>query len=108
VTGKRWIESCQFFLQPHPELHPAGEKVYVPKDKLTIRLWFEGGLQVAGDTSNLELNFNSDEYLVLAVRTDSRSRIFRVPWERLVSLELELDAGDNPNGYRSFFFNGRA
>jgi hypothetical protein len=68
MTGKRWIAACGYFLQPHPELFPAGEKVYIPNNGLTVTLWFDGGLRVSGDAHTLQLNFNTDEYLVLALR----------------------------------------
>jgi hypothetical protein len=108
MTGKRWIAISQFFLQPHFELFPAGEKVYVPKDDLEVRLWFEGGLQVFGDAHTLELNFNSDEYLVVALREGSKDRIFRVPWDRLVSFEITRDRQGDGAAHREIFLNGQA
>ncbi|MGL4421878.1 MAG: hypothetical protein ACRCZF_14515 [Gemmataceae bacterium] len=106
MTAKRWIAACQYFLQPHPELFPAGEKVYCPKDDLTITLWFDGGLQVSGGARSLQLNFNTDEYLVLALREGTRDRIFRVPWDRLVSFEIAIERG-SAEMPRQFFLNGR-
>jgi hypothetical protein len=108
MTGKRWIAECQFFLQPHPDLFPAGEKVYVPRDGLTITLWFEGGLQVSGDERALQLNFNSEEYLVVARRDASRDHIFRVTWDRLVSFEIATDRNPDGSVRREYFLNGRA
>ncbi len=108
MTAKRWIASCQFFLQPHPELFPTGEKVYIPKEHLVITLWFEGGLQVSGDVHTLQLNFNTNEYLVVALREGNRERIFRVPWERLVSFEIATDRDPDGGWHRELFLNGSA
>ncbi len=107
MTGKRWIAACKSFLQPHPELFPSGEKVYTPRDDLIVTLWFDGGLRVSGDARSLQLNFNTDEYLVLSLQEGTRDRIFRVPWDRLVSFELasECGSGETP---RQLFLNGRA
>jgi hypothetical protein len=106
MTGNRWIKACQFFLQPHPELFPAGEKVYVPKDEIKVTLWFDGGLQLSGDARSLELNFNTEEYLVVAVRDGTKDRIFRVPWDRLVSFEISTENGP-PDSRHEWFLNGR-
>jgi hypothetical protein len=91
-----------------PELFPAGEKVYVPKDDLAITLWFEGGLQVSGDARTLQLNFNSKDYLVVALREANRDRIFRVPWDRLVCFEIATDRNPDGSVRRELFLNGRA
>jgi hypothetical protein len=106
MTGKRWIATCSFFLEPHPELFPAGEKVYIPRDGLTVTLWFDGGLRVTGDAATLQLNFNTDEYLVVALQDGSRERIFRVPWQRLVSFELSRER-NGEEASRDLFLNGR-
>jgi len=108
MTGKRWIAACQYFLQPHPELFPAGEKVYVPKGNLHVTLWFEGDLQVSGNSQSLQLNFNTDEYLVLALHEGTTERSFRVPWERLVSFEIALERKSGDDSSRDLFLNGRA
>ena len=107
MTGKRWRTTIRFFLQEHPELFPAGEKVYLPKDELTVTLWFEGGLRVSGDASSLQLNYNSDDLLVLALLEGSKHRIFRVPWNRLVSFEIAVDASADRKIPRHFLSNGR-
>lgn len=106
MTAKKWIATCKFFLQPHPELHPAGEEVYIPRRDLVVTLWFEGGMKVSGDVKSLQLNFNSADYLVLCHIDKRMEHIFRVPWKRLVSFEIAIDRGSDSTLSRRFFLNG--
>jgi hypothetical protein len=107
MTGKRWRTTIRFFLDEHPKLFPAGEKVYVPKTGLTVSLWFDGGLCVSGDANSLELNYNSPDLLVLSLTDAKQHRIFRVPWNRLVSFELAFDRRTSDEVSRRYFLNGR-
>ena len=95
----------KFFIKPHPELHPAGEKVFVPRDNLVIRFWFEGNLQVEGDENNLQINLNDDQLLVLALSGKGVNRIFRIPWQRLVSVELIQKDSLNKEFFQKIFLN---
>jgi hypothetical protein len=80
----------KYFVVVHPTFEGSEEDIFTPKKRLKIRFWIEGNLQIEGTYNNLELNFNSDDCLILALRdsNSNQSNIFRTPWERITSFEL--------------------
>jgi len=88
MTRSFWKRKIRHWLEPDPTLHPMGEDVYSPQKKLKIAFWFEGGLKVTGDNSDLSVNFNDPDLLILSLLVRKTIRIYRVPYSRLVCFEL--------------------
>jgi hypothetical protein len=106
MTRTFWKRKLQFFLEPEPTLHPAGEDVYIPREKLKVAFWFEGGLKVSGGPRDLQVNFNDPQILTLSLQTKRTNRIFRVPYSRIVCFELvHSEEDDNTEFSRRLFLN---
>ena len=99
------LSRLKYFIDPHPRLFPAGEKVYLPKNKLTIRFWCEGSLRVEGNKHTLQINLNDSELLVLAVTTKEGSSVFRIPWTRVVAIELKDTGSASKRDFGRIFLN---
>jgi hypothetical protein len=78
----------KFFIEPHPFFKNTKEKIFVPRKDYTIKFWIEGGLSVEGKSDSLDINFNDDELLILAIRGIPKERIIRIPWSRVIAFEL--------------------
>ncbi len=85
-----WKKKLKYFIDVHPTFEDSEEDIFTPKKGLKMRFWIEGNLQIEGRYDNLELNFNSDDCLILSLRdsNSSQSNIFRIPWRRIISFEL--------------------
>jgi hypothetical protein len=99
------LRHLKYFIKPHPEFGLGEDKIFVPNPGLTIRFWFEGNLQVGGDENSLMINLNEPQLLVLAVTEGGKDRIFRVPWARMVSLELCREVGTGQERLAKIFTN---
>lgn len=102
---KKLLKDLQFFIELHKDfIQPENERIdgqsesiYTPKHDLQIVFWFEGGFQISGHNTDLEINFNSKDFLVLSLR-QPRQRIIRVPYNRLIAFELQpIENGSNFN-----------
>lgn len=81
-------DNLKFFIEPHPVFKDTEEEIFVPRKDYTIKFWIEGGLCVDGKSDTLDINFNDDELLILAVRGIPQERIIRIPWSRVIAFEL--------------------
>ena len=81
-------DSLQFFIEPHEEFIGSDENIFTPNKDIVIVFWFEGGFQVSGGPGVLHINFNAQNYLVLALK-EPIDRIIRIPWKRLIAFELQ-------------------
>ena len=78
----------------HDDRLPKSEDVFVPPRDLTIGIFMEGGVYVAGDRETLCVNLNSPEVLVLSLEKKDGQHIYRFPWSRVVGFELIIRKGD--------------
>ena len=62
------IKKLDPFICPHPTLHPEAGEIYTPRKNLVIQFFFEGGFVVEGSGPELEINFNDDDLIILAVQ----------------------------------------
>lgn len=83
-----WKGKIQYFLTEHSSFKDTEEEVLTPEKGLKIRFWIEGNLQIEGEFEDLEINYNDPDLLILAKRNEDSDNIFRIPWHRLISVEL--------------------
>jgi len=89
MSNKKIIkENLKHFIEPHPDFTGTEEEIFTPVKRYTIKFWVEGGLEISGDHGTMEINYNSGDLLVLAVRGQPMERIIRIPWKRVVAFEL--------------------
>ncbi|WP_379085561.1 hypothetical protein [Pedobacter sp. UC225_65] len=84
-------QHLKYFIEPHPSFKGSEEQIFTPRNDYVIKFWIEGGFEIAGAHSTLEINFNSNELLVLAVRNEPIERIIRIPWKRIIAFELIIN-----------------
>ena len=87
---KFWKNKIKWFLVEHPFSEGnEHEEIYTPKEGLKFRFWIEGNLQVEGIYSELEINFNDPDLLVLSrLMHKENGSVFRIPWSRVIAVEL--------------------
>jgi hypothetical protein len=83
-----WWRELEFFVVPHPVLHPEAGEIYIPRDHLKITFYTDGPLKITGDSGSLEINFNDSNFLVLAMEHRGIRHIYRILWQRLIGFEL--------------------
>ena len=90
MKANNLILQLKWFIEPHPNFIGTEEEIFTPKKGLGIKFWFEGGFEVAGLHNKIEINFNAIKsgLLVLALRTNNKERIIRIPAERIIAFEL--------------------
>ncbi|MET1077015.1 MAG: hypothetical protein ABWY06_03235 [Pseudomonas sp.] len=81
------LEALKSFIRPHPLLNPEAGDIFTPQGHNRIRFFFMGGFVVEGQAPELEINFNSDNLLILATG-DSVYRFLRTA---LIGFELVRD-----------------
>ena len=80
------MEQLKVFISPHPVLYPEAGDVFTPSGENSIRFFFEGGFIVEGKAPDLQINFNNDELLILAIGQS----VYRFKRTALVGFELVL------------------
>ena len=81
------VNRLRLFIRPHPELHPEAGDIFTPKGNTTIKFFFDGGFVVEGKGPELEINFNDDELMILAVGKS----VYRFKKSAFIGFELRRD-----------------
>ncbi len=84
MENKVWFENLKLFLTPHPELYPEAGEIYTPKEGYEISFLFSGFPSMSGTYGEFEINFNSDDFLILS----KRASVTRILWESVAGFEL--------------------
>lgn len=99
MKATKLLQQLKWFIEPHKTFIGTEEEIFTPRKGLTIKFWFEGGFEVEGQHNKIEINFNAikNGLLVLALRTNTKERIIRIPTERIIAFELlpnkDIDSG---------------
>jgi hypothetical protein len=100
-----WKSKLMPFLVPNEVLNKLGEHSYGVKKKLKLAFWFDGGLKVTGNEATLSLNLKDPDLLILGTLVRKTTRIYRIPYERLVCFELIRGSDDSESSPIHFLRN---
>jgi hypothetical protein len=87
MNRDQWFIELKSFLSPHPVLHPDAGELYTPRDRYEITFLFNGHPSISGKPNELEINFNSEEFILLSID----SPVTRILWSSLIGFELSTD-----------------
>ena len=94
MKSKQWRDELKFFLTEHPDLYPNAGDIYTPQSHIEITFLFNGCPPITGKHSSLEVNFNSDVFLILS----EGNVVTRILWEVFTGFQLkQIEPKDTPN-----------
>lgn len=81
------VKKLRTFICPHPDLHPEAGDIFTPNGSTIIKFFFDGGFVVEGKGPELEINFNDDDLIILAIGNS----VYRFKKSAFVGFELRRD-----------------
>ncbi len=99
MNRSEWQAELKFFIEPHPTLYPDAGDIYVPVQRFLLTFQFCNGENIAGVAHNLQINFNSETFIIFALGVSRSPSVHRYLWESLIGFRIEsvsgIDSGDS-------------